>query len=658
MKNGSNRNYSKKLIICASFIIVMIVLLGTKLNPIRLLGSLYHSNEIKDSIGKIKVGDVIDYEINGYSNWQVVSVDRENNTLDVVSRENVEDITLETKEDYENALDIFQATADKYTDDNLAIKARCVNRADLDNFAFDEEFWNADIYNGSVAFSDGKIGYNGSDLEDKKVYFLPYIRYMVDSDYSNYYIGDQFDLNIAGIDKWILAEQAYSYYNNILLIPVTPIEINIDDPDFAKDPNGYIQEILNEIKNSDSNVLFAENYIRDYGYDLIVNYDSIRSVYSNLSKKINFISGSLGSGSGSNYLEVGMDILSLDFENNEYTSSWNIYKKELPFTKGFRPIVTLKYSDELVDGKGLNNELQIGDNVNYSALEYQNWKVLSIDEENNTVDIISGGVVKNIMLYGDEDYDSFEDILQNEVDKYKAGDNVIGARIVKYSDIANLNKMNDKVNVKYWTMDKKEYNKKSVDDTSSPYDTNGYYQTSVMYYNDDTGSVERSWVSLYISSGSSSGSSSSFSGYNGVGDLSFTAGLRPIITLKLDTVEKIDENTKIDIIDSTKVADEKLNDEQKNNLNNYSKNDINHAISNAIGNIDNSQNSVDDANLDTNGKININNYYTEFNGSYKENGKVFKYIIIAIIIINIAIFIQVILSIFIIKNIKSGKRKK
>ena len=94
----------------------------TKLNPIRLLGSLYNANKIEESIGKIKVGDSIDYEINGYSNWQVVSIDKENNTLDVVSKENVEDITLETKDDYINALDTFQETANKYTDDKLAIK--------------------------------------------------------------------------------------------------------------------------------------------------------------------------------------------------------------------------------------------------------------------------------------------------------------------------------------------------------------------------------------------------------------------------------------------------------------------------------------------------------------------------------------------------------
>ena len=95
-------------------IVIMIVLFSTKFNPIRLLSSTYNMNQLEESIGKIKIGDFIDYEINGYSNWQVVSIDKENNTLDVVSRENVEDITLETKDEVDctNVSKLYYA--DKY----------------------------------------------------------------------------------------------------------------------------------------------------------------------------------------------------------------------------------------------------------------------------------------------------------------------------------------------------------------------------------------------------------------------------------------------------------------------------------------------------------------------------------------------------------------
>jgi hypothetical protein len=49
------------------------------------------------------------------------------------------------------------------------------------------------------------------------------------------------------------------------------------------------------------------------------------------------------------------------------------YKVTTPVTKGFRPVVTLKYSDKLVDGKNLSTDLEIGDYVNYKA--YMKWKL-------------------------------------------------------------------------------------------------------------------------------------------------------------------------------------------------------------------------------------------------------------------------------------------
>ena len=138
-----------------------------------------------------------------------------------------------------------------------------------------------------------------------------------------------------------------------------------------------------------------------------------------------------------------------------YGEYYKVYK---PVTKGFRPVVTLKFSNNVV-GKDSEDNLSIGDNVKYNALEYQNWKVLSINKDNNTVDLISGGIVKNLMLQGEDDFDNYEDILQTEVDKYKTGSNVISARAVEYSDLANLNKINDRVNARYWINSKKQFNK-------------------------------------------------------------------------------------------------------------------------------------------------------------------------------------------------------
>ncbi len=677
-KNVNKIDYKKICItIGLSIVLIFVILFNTELNPIRLLGSLYNVDDVETSIGKIKVGDIIHYDINGYSDWQVVSIDKNNNTLDVVSKTNVEDVTLTTKEDYENALDIFQQTADKYTDNKYAIKARCVTRADLENFAFDEIFWNADIYNGAVAFTNGAIRYGGSDNPEEAYYLLPLVQYNTYNNYGAYTIGDEIELNIAGIDKWIFVNQPYSWSSTLWLVPKEPIALSLDDPNLMVDAETYIKQYFESIKNSDSNISMVVNYGDYYSMENLYYDAQLKNYYKNNGIKYTFYTGSFGNNQGDNYKETGASIYKLDYDaETSNCCDWKVYREPTPYTKGFRPIVTLKYSDKLVDGKALTTDLQIGDNVKYSANEYNNWRVLSIDEENNTVDIISGGVVKNLKLYGSEDFENYEDILQSEVDAYKVGDKVISARIVQYEDMANLNKMNDDVNVKYWTYEKKDYNKKANDDTSSPYATNAYYDGSIMYYNIEDKTVTRKWVSLYISSGLNSGSNTTLSD-NGSGDLSFTAGIRPVITLKLDQVEKVDNNSGNG---TSSEQEENIAKEQQNNSEKYVTNDETTTTNNYYTIINNRNNNDDNKKNNNNTEISnnqndiekdsssneesVNNYYSK--NTNGKHSKWIKYIVIAIILLNIAIICQVVLSVFIIKNIKSNfstkksssKRKK
>lgn len=653
----------KYLIIGLSLVLVFAILFASELNPIRLLGSIYNVNEINSNIDKIKIGDRINYEINGYSDWQVVSIDKRNNTLDVVSRTNVEDITLTTKEDYENALDIFQTAANKYTDNKYAIKARCVSRSDLDNFGFDEVFWNADIYDGKVAYTNGNIGYKGTDDESTIYYLLPFILYNPEGEYWNYNVGDEYDLSIAGIDKWVFAEQP-NRWNSALLIAADPIAIDITNPDFMEDPEAFINNIYNEIKNADPNVVNAGNFGREYGFYRLYNEPGVKNYFQDKPIDYNFINWNPSTNTYENYIEVGMDIYDIDYENNDYHSNWKVYRKSLPYTKGFRPIVTLKYSDELLEANEIYNGLQIGDYVNYSANEYHNWRVLSFDKENGTVDIISGGVVKNLPLYGIDNYENYEDILQQEVDAYKVGDKVISARIVNYDDLASLNKINDNVNVKYWTYEKKDYNKKAVDDTSSPYATNAFYDASIMYYDINESIIQRKWVSLYISSGLNSGGNSTLSAYNGTGDLSYTAGIRPVITIKVDDVEKVSEEEKDNIINEEKQQQQNINNEQQNNSETNVTNDTTRNVTNNYiqvidkKNDKNSKNELENNSInDEDNTENVNNYYVTSSKKGNQN-KLVKYIIIAIVVLNIAILGQIILSVFIIKNMKKIKRRK
>lgn len=109
-------NAIKVLITSIFMVILIIVLVGISVNPNRLMGSVYNINDLNTNIKKIKIGDSIKYEINGYSDWKVIYIDKVNGTIDVVSKDNVSEITISDKDDFDNALDIFQTEADKYVD--------------------------------------------------------------------------------------------------------------------------------------------------------------------------------------------------------------------------------------------------------------------------------------------------------------------------------------------------------------------------------------------------------------------------------------------------------------------------------------------------------------------------------------------------------------
>ena len=117
--------------------------------------------------------------------------------------------------------------------------------------------------------------------------------------------------------------------------------------------------------------------------------------------------------------------------------------------------------------KEISNSLQVGDNVKYEAKGYKNWKVLSIDTELGTVDIISGGIVKNLTLSGKEDWDNYEDIIQREVDEYKKGNKVINASTATSLQLNTLKEIDKTTLSRYWLLSK-SVNKKSQDQLKSP----------------------------------------------------------------------------------------------------------------------------------------------------------------------------------------------
>ena len=428
---------------------------------------------------------------------------------------------------------------------------------------------------------------------------------------------------------------------------------------FRNNPTKYIAEYLERLQNSNNKVVEVGNLQDKYGFWVIRDNQNINNYFIQEGNDLKTFTGYFELHQNYTYDEITGSVATIHLDQNSDECCENeSYITEKPITKGFRPIVTLKYSSKIADGKSIGTDLQVGDNVNYSAKEYYNWKVLSIDEENETVDIISGGIVKNISLYGLDDFENYEDILQKEVDEYKNGDNAISARITEYSDIKKLNKINDDVNVKYWSLEKKQYNKKAVDETSSPYATNGFYDAAILYFDYDTNSVERKWVSLYVSTSLTSGSSSMLTGYNGFGDLSFTAGIRPVISLKLDNVKKLNEEETQNAIESSNKNNNNITKEQKNNSTKYITDDTkkNNEKNNTKNDITKDDKNTEDNKIDTKDNNEVNNYYNNHKKK-NNNNKIVKYIIITIVILNIALLIQTIFSVLIIKNIKNKKKK-
>ena len=178
------------------------------------------------------------------------------------------------------------------------------------------------------------------------------------------------------------------------------------------------------------------------------------------------------------------------------------------------------------------------------------------------------------------------------------------------------------------------------DETSSPYTGEAYFNVGIMYYDTTNFEITKKWVPLYIAPGTNNNNVFQLSSYNGVGELSFTAGIRPIITVKLSNVIKVDENTKNEIINNSKETESNITKEQETN--NY------YYVIDYDSNGDNDK--LDDIN-NTDKKGVVNNYYNEESDN-GEGDKLIKYVLIGLIILNISIIAQVVLSAIIFKKIK------
>ena len=303
-----------------------------------------------------------------------------------------------------------------------AVRARTVSREDLEHFAFNQRFWLSNKTEVGVEYNDG--AWVGKPFDNnKKVYIWPYIQFR-GGNYSSYSVGSHYQYSVGGIDDWYIGSRSSSNsnstYNYMELYAYNPVEIQIDSSVDVE------QEILSYF-----NTFRSDSNIYSYGSKPYKGYDTIdRNFFYSLNDITYFADFSVNRTStmctDSSYQpkisdQIGYDIVDYKClcmykytpENKSFDSCYNYQQHRNKQLKlGYRPVVTLKIdAAKDISKKDISSKLKIGDYVNYSAKNYSGWRVLSIDNEAGTVDIVSSGVVKNIQLYGIDDYENYDIIL-------------------------------------------------------------------------------------------------------------------------------------------------------------------------------------------------------------------------------------------------------
>ena len=660
--NKGNRLF-KYIIPGLVIFLLIVIVLGVFINPKMLLGSVYSIYDLDDNINNIKVGDTINYEINGHSGWKVLSIDKDNGTLDLVSDEDTGSIMLKGGSESDYYLGVLQSEADKFYDNKYVTNVRSVNYSDLVKFDYDSDFWTSDIDNNIIKTSKG---FWINDLYTSDIYLIPMAYYGKnnhdDCFRDNKSFGDYCDISIIGINGWIyLSDASYAAWGDYKssVIPKVPIKVVVDDEDY--DVDKYVNDFLNSFPSTMGGTR-GQNYIGNN-----VNFNQLYNLFSDFfDSQENDIIIYVGNGINSNCYksENGNEIIcnsylrySVDSGSLSY-SGGSIYQAN-KVTKGFRPVITISFDKR---EKKLDTGLKVGDNVKYSYNGYRDWKVLSIDEENNTADVISGGVLKNISLSGIDDYDNYEEILQGEIEQYMS-DDVLSVRLVEKSDISILNQINDRILASYFINNKSEYNGDtySLDQSGSATIVAKYISTSSF-----NSSVSENIINQNILVVDFVGDERTVYYYlnnyypavhfesNGinysVGEYSCTSGIRPVLTLKLSEVEKISDEEEIKNIENHSYnVDKKIYDEQtKSNSSSISsskseKSNISNNKSGAISdnttpnsNLDNSKNVTSNSSLDNSTDNNsIDNKLMSFN-----NYIIFFIILLAGIVIVVVCYLK------------------
>ena len=650
-------------------IALVFVFVGCRVIPSLLANNVYSITDAGGNIDSLNPGDMINYNINGYSNWRILTVDKENGTVEVTSDSNVYNLTIDPSKSDEEINAIYQAEADKFIDDRYVINSRTISKADSLLIDTKGEYWVSNINENSLMTNKTgdqettAIIRSNSKLD--KIYFFPYIQLDVKTSEVPAR-GTIREYSSNGLNTWVYVG-SNSYVNSttrrLTYVSKYPVGVDVNG---VGDISRAIYNYYNSFDNSGLKGFGNYHSYSTYGvlngdFNYIVN----DSNYFNGNEKIYFYTDNFSSNNISYnnngcqekkyYMECSGPSISM-LKSDGYFEPWSSdlsFKKTKNLTFGYRPVLTLRISDNSV-GKTTNETLNIGDNVKYEANGYRNWKVLSINKSSGTVDVISGGIVKNISLYGKEDYENYEDLLQNEVNSYVNGDNAVSARSVRESDIKQLNKINDNVAAMYW------YNKKNVVNrvtTLNTYETSSTtpsylnsYEVGIIwtgtgdYYVNDinntvsSSSISKYWVQLYCDGGNYN-----IFYYMGKGDLNYIAGLRPVVTLKYDGAKKLSSVQARKLEKSSQDYDNYYVTEQ---LANNQAEGVSSLLFRDVGNEIDANNSFNNNIFNKNNNANINPEYGTVRVDVGDTNNVLNMAIIlaivyGLIIIGLAIFISI-----------------
>ena len=561
-------------------ILLSAIFLSNKFITKQNLESIYNIEEAGLNFDNIQIGDTVNYEVNGYSDWQVIGKDEYAGTIDVVSKTNTEYLTLESnnqKEYYEN---IFQDTANKYTNDHV-INARMVNQNDLDYFSYDNDFWLNNINDVNIMTSQGTWQYDQGNIKNYNTYMIPYIEIELDDD-SNYNVGDIIDYSNNGVDRWVVVNKV-KWRPGLGLIPEIPIELVVES---SYDNIGVWKKIDSFQQNG---VIARGDYFSNNGFNIDNLSSYISSFLNQQTERIIFLGSSCllnNSYTNNNTIIYNGCGKSYYYENGEFTilKYGDLIYTDTVITHaiGFRPVITLKidrFEEEVINEnakKEISNNLKVGDNIKYEAKGYKNWKVLSIDNGLDTVDIISGGIVKNLTLSGKEDWNNYEDLIQGEVDKYKNGNQAKKATTVTSKELKILKQIDSNPLPRYWILSKNTFISRTF--TFNNNDINLVYYhigAATNYENNNSDETIFRNIAIYADF---KGNQEAIEYYNKSGyytddinTLSYTAGLRPVITLKLDDVEKLPDKEAKKIEESTEKQEKIYIKEQETKNKDYKK---------------------------------------------------------------------------------------